>query len=922
MALSQAVSIQGKITDARTNETLPGANVVIEGTTTGATSDFDGKFSILQLAPGKYNLLVSFVGYQQQVIREVEVKGEKIATLEIKLSPAVNELLTAEITASRVTHTETAVLMEMKESEQIVNGVSSMQIARSQDRSASDVAKRIPGVTIVENRFVMVRGLSERYNSVLLNGIGAPSAEADRKAFSFDLVPSGLLDRVLIYKTGAPELPGEFAGGVIKIYTKNIPDENAVSAGYSTSYRNGTTFKDFYTGEKGKYDFMGFDDGTRSLPGSFPENLNQVNDVKQVVALSKSLPNNWNTTVKPALPDQRLNILITRKFKVNDIRIGNITNLSYSNTRESTSSKNYSYNSFNLEEQKSDSIYKYEDHISTAQAKTGLIHNWSFVLSDHNRIEFRNLLNQSGTNQTTLRSGYNIEEDGNVKSYSFYYQQRTIYSGQLSGNHEMRNNRTKLDWIGGYSLSRTKEPDFRRIRTKTAGMQSSGQYYVVIAPSASELDAGRFYSDLAEDMHTVALNFEHAFKRKSGDEENLPKVRAGAYYENKERSFEARWLSYKRSMSSQFNNSLLELPVHEIFSEENINSSTGFKLEEGTNPSDAYTASNRMMAFYAGGFFPLTMKIKLSGGVRLENNHQQLGSKKYSGEVVEVDLNLLSILPSVNVSYDFSDRSLIRAAYSRTVNRPEFRELAPFSYYDFTYNYVIYGNADLKTASIDNYDLRWEFYPTTGELISAGVFYKNFSLPIERFFVPGTGSGGTRNFTFGNADKSVSSGLEVEVKKSLERMSANSILKKLSIYMNASVIHSRVQLGEQAKGQLPSRPMMGQSPYIVNAGLYYHNRETGLQVNVLYNIIGRRLYAVGTVGTPDIYEMPRNLLDLTIVKSFGKHLEARIGIQDILSQELLLKQDADESGTINLKDEVITSRNPGTYFTAGLNVKF
>lgn len=253
-AWAQTSSIQGKITDAKNGETLPGANVVIQGTTTGAITDMDGKFIIKNLSPGTYTLMVSYVGYVQQTIKDVKVMEGRIANIDVKLNSSVNELNTAEVVAARVTHTENAVLAEMKQSEQIVNGVSAQQIARSQDRSATDVVKRIPGVTIIENRFVMIRGLSERYNAVLLNNTLTPSAEVDKKAFSFDIIPSGLIDRLLIYKSGAPELPGEFAGGVIKVFTRNIPDENQISIGYSVSHRAGTTFKDFFTGATGSTD--------------------------------------------------------------------------------------------------------------------------------------------------------------------------------------------------------------------------------------------------------------------------------------------------------------------------------------------------------------------------------------------------------------------------------------------------------------------------------------------------------------------------------------------------------------------------------------------------------------------------------------------------------------------------------------------
>jgi hypothetical protein len=753
---------------------------------------------------------------------------------------------------------------------------------------------------------------------VLLNNATTPSAEVDKKAFSFDMIPAGLMDRLIIYKTGAPDLPGEFAGGIIKVFTKNIPEENHLSISYLASHRNGTTFNDFFSGAVSSTDWLGFDDGTRSLPEGFPDDLSAVSNPAEILHWSKSLPNNWYTQKTQAMPDQRLGVTFGRQFRLKKIYLGNITSLSYSNTRESFFSDNLNYNAYDEGSGRSDTIYRYNDFQCNAQGRSSLLHNWSIRLSDHHLIEFRHLLNQSGTNQTTLRSGYNLEEGSHVRNYSFYYQQRTVYSGQLAGQHDLNKGKTLIDWTAGYALTHMREPDYRRIRTKTSSLNNTDKYYLIIAPNASTLDAGRFYSWLNEDMVTLGLNLEQTIRIKPFAQPM--KVKSGVHAENKARNFRARWLSYKRFMSSQFDHSLLELPIDQAFTAENMNEK-GFKLEEGTNPYDRYTASSQLLATYLGMQWPVTDKWQVASGLRLEKNHMQLQSKRYTGEPVKVDNDLIHLLPSLNLSYHLTSKQIIRVAYARTINRPEFRELAPFSYYDFTFNQVIYGNDSLKTPSIHNYDLRAEWYPNHGELISLGIFYKHFTLPIEKFFVPGTGSGGTRNFTFHNADYSVSLGAEVEIKKSLSGMVASAFLSRFSLYMNAAWIKSRVKLGEKATGQQSQRPMMGQSPFIINTGVYYYQKESSLQVNLLYNVIGKRIYAVGTYGTPDIYELPRHLLDLTIIKGVGKNIELKAGVQDLICQPLILRQDSDENNRINNQDELILERKPGRYVTVGVNVK-
>ncbi|MFM7054212.1 MAG: TonB-dependent receptor domain-containing protein, partial [Bacteroidota bacterium] len=367
----------------------------------------------------------------------------------------------------------------------------------------------------------------------------------------------------------------------------------------------------------------------------------------------------------------------------------------------------------------------------------------------------------------------------------------------------------------------------------------------------------------------------------------------------------------------------------QIFAPENINDTTGFKLEEGTNPSDSYEASNMLLAGYSGVSWPFSKSLNLSGGLRFEYNRQMLSSRDYSNRKVEIDNAVPSLLPSINVGYALNDRSQIRLAYFKSVNRPEFRELAPFAYYDFTFNNVLTGNTDLKTPSIHNMDARYEFYPSNGEMISLGLFHKVFNNPIEMFFVPGSGGGGTRNFTFGNADGATSTGLEFEVKKTL-RSSVEGLplgkwarfLARTGVNMNLTWISSQVNLGDDAVGQESSRPMTGQSPYMINAGVFHNNQEADLQISIMYNIVGKRVFAVGTYGTPDIYFMPRNSVDLTITKGLGKYTEIKIGIQDLLSQDELYKQDSNGNGSIDSKDEDVYRINRGAYISTGVSFKF
>ncbi|MFZ1693139.1 MAG: carboxypeptidase-like regulatory domain-containing protein [Flavobacteriales bacterium] len=898
---------------------MPFVNVALKGTSTGATTDLDGQFSFAADA-GAHTLLVSFVGYEP-VERAITVTAGATTRTNVELKGQAIAIEQVEVVTTKRTETEAAVVMETRKSEQVVNGVGREQISKGQDRTAGDVVKRIPGVTMVGDRFVMIRGLADRYNTVMLNDVIAPSLEPDKRAFSFDVLPSGALDRVMIYKSGAPELPGEFAGGVIKLYTVNVPDSNLTRVDYGISYRNGTTFRDFHNSQRSSTDALGFDDGLRQLPSAFPSDLRGVSGHGLQTA-GRSLSNNWSTERSSASPDQRFSLLLARRIGKGDGRVrgGNVTTISYSDTRQSYTAKNYNYNVFDPEIGRSDSIYNYSDNENIRQVRVSALSNFSLLVGNRSKVEFRNLFTQQGTDQATLRTGRNFEEQFEVKNYAFRYQQRTIYSGQLHGSHELKSDVSKLEWTAGYGLAWSKEPDFRRIRTvrDINTTDANTPFQTIIPPGATTLDAGRFFSDMNEQVKTGRLDYEHKIQ---GDKVSA-KLRVGAYTELKDREFEARWMSFRASNLITYDQSLAFAPLDEVFAAENINPTTGFRLEEGTNPSDRYTASNKLFAAYAGGTISIASTTNISAGVRAEHNTQELQSRTFGGRRVLVNNPVLSILPSINASRAITERAQIRLGYAETVNRPEFRELAPFAFYDFSFNNVLRGNDSLKVATVRNADLRYEFYPSTSELISVGAFYKQFTNPIEMFFLPGAGSGGTRNFTFGNARSATSIGVEMEARRSLNQLFTEGVMSRIGVMVNAAYIYTEVDLGSEAAGQKQQRPLMGQSPYIVNAGIYYQDRERQLQGSILYNVIGPRLFAVGTYGTPDIYEMPRNVIDVAVTKGFGKRFELKLAAQDILNQRVLLLQDSNDDGRIGKQDEQIMSFRRGAYFTVGIGARF
>ncbi|MBP8822452.1 MAG: TonB-dependent receptor [Flavobacteriales bacterium] len=921
-ALAQTGTITGVVLAMENGmpQPQPFASVAIKGTTRAASTDLDGRFS-LSAAPGTYTLVASQMG-QASLEREVVLGQASTAQVELIFGEGGVQMGTVEVVRERRVDTEAAVLMAVRNSGQVANGVGREQIAKGQDRHAADVVKRIPGITITDGRFVLVRGLSDRYSSVLLNGVAAPSLEPDKRAFSFDLLPSGALDRLLIQKSGAPGLPGDFAGGVIELTTMGVPRENELKVSYGLGIRAGTTFQDLRQDQRSSTDFLGFDDGSRTLPSAFPAHLNAVAHPDQLATLGRALPNTWGSTVQQAAPDQRFGLLIARRLGMPDARnkYGTVTALNLSNTNAAWTARQYNYNAYDAAAQQSDTIYTYTDRENVRTARTSVMHNWSALLGTGTKLEFRNLFIQTGENRTTERTGNNLEEGFEVRNFAHHYTQRTVYSGQLHGSHDLGHGGSHMDWTVGHGRAWSQEPDLRRIRTVRDIGSSDAPFQVVIAPTASTLDAGRFFSNLDEQTWTGRLDLG----RKLGDEEAriTAQIDAGLFAERKDRSFSARWMSFRKANSGQFNQALASLPPEQVFADANINGSTGFKLEEGTNPSDSYTAANTLLAGHLGTAVRWAKRLRVSGGVRLEHNRQELEGATYGGIPVRVDNPVPSVLPSVNAALDITEKSLVRVAWSNTVNRPEFRELAPFSFYDFSTNNVLYGNPGLTTATISNVEARWEMYPGLGEVISAGVFSKSFTDPIELFFVPGAGSGGTRNFTFRNAESARSIGAEVEVRRSLNGAFTRGIPGRTGVLFNATLVHSTVTLGPEAVGQANERPMMGQSPYVVNAGLFVADSASRLQCNVVYNIHGKRLHAVGSAGTPDIYEMPAGQLDITVGKQLGERFNLKLGASNVLNARTLLMQDGNGDGRLTTGDEEVTRFRQGACFSGELSYSF
>ncbi len=906
-----AQSITGTVIDKKTKETLPGAYITLVGLNQGTVTDMDGYFD-LPIQKGKYSLLISYVSYESKKIENVIVDGAKPIVLNIELEEAGVNLQTVEVVVRQRTDTDLALNRNIKASLQVVSGISSQQISKTVDRDASEVVKRVPGVTIMGDRFVVIRGLNQRYNNVWLNNAATPSSEADSRAFSFDIIPSSLIDNLLVFKSPAPEIPADFSGGFIKVLTKIAPENHRLTVNVGTSYQHGTTFQSFVTNSRTGLDYMGLGANERQLPAIFPLFIERLTKTEKV-PLTKAINQGWDNKSITAIPDLRFSAVYNTKFYIGNIASSNITSVNYSNTYKTHQAVNRSYGVYQMQIDKPSLSKDFNEEHYNNDSKFGILSNFSFTSNAKNRVEFRNFFNQIGKQRVVLREGREYSNNYTIQSMEMLYTSRSVYSTQLGGFHTFNGDNKKADWTMGYSYANRYEPD-RKIITSRLNNVATSQYFGQYSTESN--DIMRNFQSLHEHLGSLGGNFEYQPLMNTWK----PTFKTGLYSELKSRSFNARNFVYEfNMMSGKLPANYKYLPIQEMFADHYI-ANDGVVLKENTNKSDSYTANSMITSAYVSANLPLG-NLNMYVGVRAENNIQQLNGFESDGlKPVNVNESALDFFPSANLSYNVKDKNVFRLAFGQSINRPEFREIAPYVYYDFEAFSNFEGNPKLKDAHIQNLDFRYEYYPSPGETVSLSVFYKSFKNPIELTYFE---VGGQYQYTYTNALAAQSVGAEIDIKKNLQFIGLNDF----SVIMNGSIIKSDVVFAEGTVNR--DRPMEGQSPYLMNAGVFYESDSFGLNASVLYNVIGKRITAIGVAAQninediPDIYEMPRHMVDISIGKKVWKNGEIKLGIKDVLNTAVEYKQFPryEKDGKLYQREQITRRYTPGTNVSVSLSFK-
>ena len=865
--------ISGKIIDEK-GETVMGATVMIEGTTKGARSDLDGKFTIKNVEDGKYTLLISYIAYEKKTISDVVVKDGKSEFLNINLAKSSKNLKEIVIKTAAKKESINALMIQQKNMATISDGISGEMIKKTADRNTSDVLKRVSGVTIVDNKFAVIRGLADRYNMAMLNGNILPSSESDRKAFSFDIFPSSLLDNIVISKAATPDKPGEFAGGIIDLATKDIPNDNFLSTQVGTGMNTIGTFDAYKQGATSKTDWLGYDKSVRIIPSSIPTTEDyQKQSTAQKYETSKLFGNNWKITDKNSMPMNRsIQVAggLNKKFG-KESAIGLIAGLSYN--------RNFRANYLERGDINGNVVaYKYNDTVYKDNVLMGGIVNVGFKINNHHKINFKNTLTANSENQTIFREGDLIENAQLIKSNASWFTNNRLISNQLNGEHVITKQKIKIQWGVGQNTIKRTTPDLRKFYTLKNYGEANYAAYVPLG-QGSPFYSGTYFDETSEKIKNANIDVTVPYKIAGINQS----VKVGAYLQKKDRIFDARVFGYKQGKNSGHNINLDLLPQDQIFAPENMNAS-GYVLDEITQPNNSYAATSTLQAAYIMNDHSILDKFRVVYGVRVESFKQEL----IEGNIVKGDIKVnkdnTNILPSVNFTYLLNKKTNIRLCASKTLSRPEFRELASSSFFNFANLLTYQGTNDLEQTIIQNYDVRYEYFMGKGEMISGSVFYKNFDNAIETIMTPGA-----KSIKYKNAPNATCYGLELEFRKSLSFLSDNekSFVNNIAVFGNFAYIKSNVNIESTVAGGekvLYKRAMQGQSPYIINFGASFTHPEKNLGVNLVFNRIGERIFAVGDFDQVEsMYEAARNVLDLQISKKIYKKIEVKLSFSDILS---------------------------------------
>lgn len=936
-----AGTIGGRMLDATSGSPLIGVNVVVVGTDYRTKTDIDGNYT-LPVPPGTYQVRIWYDAYEGMTISGVVVEQDKSVSVNREIKPIAGMTQTVAVTAEINKESAAGKLVERKKSVAARDMMSRDDIRKSGGGATSAVARRIVGSTIVGGRFLFVRGLGHRYGNTLLDGARLPSPDPNLRSVPLDIFPSGVLSAINIQKTATPDVPADFTGASVQLESREIPDKFTWSLQGLFGMNTATSFRDRAQGDRFFGDGVAFGNLRRGLPDSFntrdpidltfarPGSIDRVWTSDQIEKFGETMPTTRTqvTGTNNAMPNASVQGGVGTTFRPWGTELGVFAGAAYVNNRQTLREDIRVFNGdCKVELGAGEACPQGQTTVNAATPRvdydslrttdnvqlSGLgALKWKF--NKHQRLSLTTFYTRDADREARILDGKSRPTAGEqtVRNSRLRYQMRSILFTRLGGKHEIPAAKNfTIDWFGSYAQARLDDPLLREMLHRQVGDE-----YIV-----DQAESGKFqFFKLVDNTGSGGLDFTAPFKQWGGLD---ARFKFGGWAEGKRRNFGARAFDYE--VASGLEN---ERPrgTGNILDQDTIgggqNAANGgtapFFLREFTRAKDSYTGNQRVLAAYGMLDLPLVRWFKIVGGARFEANDIRVRPYDRFGRAIDAADNATIkdrvVLPSASLIFSPTGTMNIRLVGAETVARPEFRELAPFLFTDFVGGFDVQGNTKLRSTSIWNADLRWEWFPSANEVVAVSVFYKHFTAPIERI----VGNRATPFQTFRNADSATNIGFEAELRKNLEFIAKP--LRDLSLGVNFAYVHSRVTLPpynpddplDASTSRV--RPMEGQSPWVVNAYLGYDNDRTGTNLRLLYNAFGKRIAFVGIMPLPDIYELPVHTMDLTLLQRLRKGLGLSVSVFNMLNW----KQRFTQGGNDNLTYQ--TRR--GTTFVVGFNYTF
>ena len=883
------IKITGTVIDNDTETPIAEVSIRVTDTQIRVKTDETGTFS-LALPSGTYKIHASAPFYNTFVITDFQVStGAAPAPLHIKLTPQVVKLDAIKLPVRLSQSSERGLLEKRMRSSRIEDSISTEEISRLPASSAGEAIKRVTGVSIVGGRYVFVRGLGERYSNTLLNNVEIPSPEPNRRVVPMDIFPASLLASLQTVKTFSPDQPGGFAGGSVQVFTKDFPEELTMSLSMSSGFNTQATGADGLTYPGGSLDFLGFDDGSRALPSIVQ---NQAADLPirergrftalgftpaEIQAFGQSFANVWSPERRQVPVNQGYKFSLGNSNKIfGNKAFGYLGVISYGNSHSYGTQVRNAFR-LGLNETLSP-VTSYDVERSGNEVDWGSVLNTSLRFSPEHLLSIKTLFTHTAEDETRTWEGFNADRNTDMRSTRLRYVERQLFSGQVAGTHDFNFGEPALqaieedppppdvsmEWRLTYSRASRDEPDTRENIYEDRG---DGTFtFRDVTHSGS-----RFFFDLEDDEYNARADWKIPLGTQG-------LFKFGGLLRDRSRTFDVR--RFRFLPADQVDTTVnLSAPPETLFQIQNI-APRVFELRESTRSTDNYLADHNIYASYLMLDLPITTKWQVMTGVRLESSDQTVTTYDpfaASRKEIEANLETLDWLPGLNVTYRLTERMNLRLAASRTITRPDFRELAPFEFTDFVGGRTILGNPDLERTQIDNFDFRWETFPQIGGILAVSAFYKRFQKPIEQIVQPQA----EVRITYENAEGANNYGLELEARQNLGVLTE--ALRKFSINTNAALISSQVVLPEDIGIQTSSeRPLQGQCPYIVNVSVGFEDPNWGISSAIAYNIFGRRLSEVGNHGVPDVYEQPRGQLDVSFSRTVANYFKFSVSAKNLL----------------------------------------